>query len=446
MTRVRNDLFDAGQGLDRGRPKLVEAIWYLVKCFLFLTPLPFPSRVKCAVLRWFGARVGSGVIIKPRVNIHFPWKLAIGDHTWIGEEVFILNFEPVTIGSHCCISQRAFICTGNHDYRQVNMPFRNRPITIEDGAWVGAQSFVSPGVTIGSEAVITVGSVVTHNQPGQMICAGNPCVPVKARWRLPQKAAPALSAVGDHDYRRILGIRFFVGDAPEAVEIGARGGLVVVPAAPALLELRRDEEYRRALLAADLAITDSGFLVLLWNIMMWDRIHRVSGLEYLKLLLNRPEFREPGATFWVMPSQAALDRNLRWLKSQGFPVSPGDCYIAPKYVASVIIDNVLVEMVNQRKPRHIIIGLGGGVQEKLGLCLKQHCPARPAIHCIGAAIGFLSGDQVRIPHWADQWVLGWFFRCLANPGRFVPRYAKALLLPVILWRYRGRIPDLQVES
>ena len=182
MTKVRNDLFDPKLGLNRGRSKFQEVVWYVVKCFLFLTPLPFPSGLKCCVLRWFGARIGNGVVIKPRVNIHFPWKLSIGDHAWIGEEVFILNFEPVTIGAHCCISQRVFLCAGNHDYRQPDMRYRNRPVTVEDGAWVGAQSFVAPGVTIGSEAVISAGSVVTRNQPAGMVCAGNPCVPVRSRW------------------------------------------------------------------------------------------------------------------------------------------------------------------------------------------------------------------------------------------------------------------------
>jgi len=182
MTKVRNDLFNPNLGLDRGRPKLIEAIWYLVKCVLFLPPLPFPSALKRSVLRWFGARVGKGVVIKPRVNIHFPWKLAIGDHTWIGEEVFILNFEPVVIGAHCCLSQRAFLCTGNHDYRKPSMPYRNAPIAINDGAWIGAQTFVSPGVTVGEDAVVMVGSVVTKNQPAGAVCGGRPCLAVKRRW------------------------------------------------------------------------------------------------------------------------------------------------------------------------------------------------------------------------------------------------------------------------
>jgi putative colanic acid biosynthesis acetyltransferase WcaF len=182
-TRVRNDLFDPKNGLDRGRPRPIEGIWYGLKCLLFLTPCPFPSALKRIALRSFGARIGCGVVIKPRVNIHFPWKLSVGDYTWIGEEVFILNFEPVTIGAHCCISQRVFLCAGNHDYRHPRMPYRNQPIVVEDGAWVGAQAFVASGVTIGSEAVIAAGSVVTHDQPAGMVCAGNPSAPVKNRWR-----------------------------------------------------------------------------------------------------------------------------------------------------------------------------------------------------------------------------------------------------------------------
>jgi putative colanic acid biosynthesis acetyltransferase WcaF len=182
VLRVRNDLFDARVGLDRGRPLWFETLWYLCKCALFLTPLPVPYSIKRFVLRAFGARIGKGVVIKPRVNIHFPWKLSVGDHTWIGEEVFLLNFEPITIGEQCCISQRTFLCTGNHDYRQPSMPFRNQPIVIENGAWVGAQTFVSPGVTIGSEAVIAAGSVVTRSQPASAVCAGNPCVVARNRW------------------------------------------------------------------------------------------------------------------------------------------------------------------------------------------------------------------------------------------------------------------------
>ena len=255
-------------------------------------------------------------------------------------------------------------------------------------------------------------------------------------------SAHAIKNTADRNYRRILGVRFFVGDASEAVDLGMRPGLVVVPAAPALMELVRDQEYRKALLETDLAITDSGFMVLLWNLMKGDRIQRVSGLEYLKILLLRSEFREKGAVVWVMPSSDALEKNVAWLRSLGLPTQLEDCYVAPKYGAGPIVDQALVDMINLRKPRHVIVGLGGGVQEKLGLYLRSHCVPRPSIHCIGAALGFLTGDQVKIPTWADQWILGWLFRCASNPRRFVPRYAKALQLPVMLWRYHDRMPEL----
>lgn len=246
--------------------------------------------------------------------------------------------------------------------------------------------------------------------------------------------------MNDKDYRRILGVKFFVGDAPQAVRVGIKGGLTVAPAAPALLDLDHDQEYRRALQEADLAITDSGFLVLLWNLINADSIQRVSGLEYLRLLLSYPELRAPGQVLWVMPSEASMRINLAWLQSNGYPFGPGDCYLAPKYNQSAVVDDALVNLVNTRRPRHVVIGLGGGVQEKLGLYLKNNCTAPPAIHCIGAAIGFLTGDQVRIPEWADRWVLGWLFRCASKPSRYVPRYMRALQLPAVLLRYRGNLP------
>ena len=170
----------------------------------------------------------------------------------------------------------------------------------------------------------------------------------------------------DAQYRRILGVNFFIGDAPEAVEIGVRGGLVVVPAAPALMELQKDREYRRALLEADLAITDSSYLVLLWRWLGHERIHRVSGLEYLKLLLDRPEFQKPGNVLWVMPSESSMEQNLNWLRATGHPFETCHCYLAPQYPPGPMRDDQLIELINQRRPRHIVVGLGGGTQERLG--------------------------------------------------------------------------------
>jgi UDP-N-acetyl-D-mannosaminuronic acid transferase (WecB/TagA/CpsF family) len=255
-------------------------------------------------------------------------------------------------------------------------------------------------------------------------------------------SAKSLLSQADGPYRNILGLRFFVGNASDAVSKGSQAGLVVAPSAPGLVTLSRDSDYRQALEQADLVITDSGFLVLLWNLMTADRITRVSGLAYLRLLLARSEFKQTGTTLWVMPSAKAAERNLAWLRANGYPVEPSDCYIAPQYPPSDICDPKLLDLVNRRQPQHLIICIGGGIQEKLGLYLKRNGTGRPAIHCIGAAIGFLTGDQVPIPPWADQKVLGWLLRCVSNPQRFVPRYARALQLPILLWRYRSRMPDL----
>ncbi len=182
--RTRLDQFDPKKGLDRGRPKWVEMIWYLLKCAFFLSALPWPSWFKVRLLRAFGGKVGRGVVIKPRVNVHFPWKLEIGDHAWIGEDATILNFEPIRVGSHCCISQQAYLCAGGHDFRDETFSYRNGPITIGDGVWIQARVFVCPGVVIGEEAVVTTCSVVTRGLPPNMICSGNPARERGPRWPL----------------------------------------------------------------------------------------------------------------------------------------------------------------------------------------------------------------------------------------------------------------------
>ena len=245
---------------------------------------------------------------------------------------------------------------------------------------------------------------------------------------------------GGGSFRQILGIRFFTGTPREALAIGMRGGLVVVPAAPALVDLPDDPPYRDALVNSDLAITDSGLMVLLWRRITGERITRVSGLEYLNLMLAEPSIREPGAVLWIMPTPAARDKNIAWLQAQGFPTTNDDCYLAPMYAKGELSDPALVEMIHKKRPRHIIVGLGGGVQERLGLHLKRALDYRPGIHCIGAAIGFLSGEQVRIPMWADYLFLGWLFRSLSAPRKFFPRYWKARKLVGLMRKYRERLP------
>lgn len=244
------------------------------------------------------------------------------------------------------------------------------------------------------------------------------------------------------DHRRILGVDFFVGSAKEAIARMRAGGLLVVPAAPALKDMDSNAEYRESLLNADLAITDSAFMVLIWNLLKRDNISRLSGLEYLAELLRVPEVRKAGNTFWIMAGEQSSKRNLDWLNKQGISVPEENVYLAPFYRES-IDDPGLIERLNRLAPRHIIVTIGGGTQERLGLYLKRKLNYRPAIHCIGAAIAFLSGDQVRIPMWADRLYLGWFFRTVSEPRRYFPRYWNARKLFVLMLRYRENLPELR---
>lgn len=246
--------------------------------------------------------------------------------------------------------------------------------------------------------------------------------------------------------RRILGVEFFTGPAPEAVRMALRGGLVVVPSAPVLLAMKDDPYTAEALLNSDLAITDSGLMVLLWRLLKRERIERVSGLEYLKLLLREPSLRGPGAIFWVMPSIATMEKTLDWLGKEGFPTTRDDCYIAPVYGQGRVTDPELLARINERRPAHIFMAVGGGVQEKLAYYLKMGACYRPALHCTGGAIGFITGDQVRIPPWADRFYLGWLMRCLHAPERFIPRYWKARKLIPLLLKYRDRAPKVKVRK
>jgi UDP-N-acetyl-D-mannosaminuronic acid transferase (WecB/TagA/CpsF family) len=243
---------------------------------------------------------------------------------------------------------------------------------------------------------------------------------------------------------RILGIDFFDGSAKEAIDImRTKGGLLVVPAAPALKDLDRSPDYRDALLNADLAITDSAFMVLIWNRLQPIPIKRLSGLEYLRDLLLEPDVRQPGNTLWIMASPVSTKRNLDWLAGQGIVIPEDNIYMAPMYGTAPIDDPTLLERLNRLRPQHVIVTIGGGTQERLGLYLKRNLSYRPAIHCIGAAIAFLSGDQVHIPVWADKFYLGWLFRSLAEPKRYIPRYWDARKLLAIMLRNRSRLPELR---
>lgn len=244
----------------------------------------------------------------------------------------------------------------------------------------------------------------------------------------------------DDQHRQILGLQFFAGTVQEAVDRMRRGGLVVVPAAPALIEMQTNAGYREALLGADMVLPDSAFMVMIWNCLRGKSIRRLSGLEYLRVLLMQSDTRAFGNTLWIMAGERSARLNLDWLLEQGIRVRSECVYLAPMYGKGPIVDQKLLALIEQQNPQHVIVTLGGGNQERLGLYLRRNLNYRPAIHCIGAAIAFLSGDQVRIPEWADKYYLGWLFRSLSEPARYAPRYWSARKLMGIILRYRTELP------
>ena len=168
---------------DRGAPRWKEAVWTLVRFLFFQNAFPWPSLLRCALLRTFGAKIGRAVVIRANVNISFPWRLTIGDHVWVGEDVGILTLAPVTIESNVCISQRAYLCTGSHDFRREDFKLQVASITVREGSWIAAASFIAPGVEIGSGAIVSAGSVVFTNVAPKAFMGGNPAAVVSEMRR-----------------------------------------------------------------------------------------------------------------------------------------------------------------------------------------------------------------------------------------------------------------------
>jgi putative colanic acid biosynthesis acetyltransferase WcaF len=157
-----------------GAGKIKQVLWYFINILFFINPLNPLSALKVMLLRWFGAKVGKGVVIKPAVNIKYPWRLHIGNHVWIGEHVWIDNLAEVNIQDHVCISQGAMLLTGSHNYKKTSFDLLTGTITLAQGSWVGAKAIVCPGITLHSHAVLAVNSVATHPLEAYFIYQGNP--------------------------------------------------------------------------------------------------------------------------------------------------------------------------------------------------------------------------------------------------------------------------------
>ena len=165
----------------RGRSRVAVQLWWLIQSTVFRWSPQVAYGFRRWLLRRFGAKVGSHVLVRPSASTTYPWKVTIGDHAWIGDEVVLYSLGDIEIGANAVVSQLSYLCTGSHDYSRVDFPIYAKKITVEPEAWIGAGVFVAPGVTIGHGAVIGARSSVFADMPAMMVCIGHPCKPVKNR-------------------------------------------------------------------------------------------------------------------------------------------------------------------------------------------------------------------------------------------------------------------------
>ena len=168
LSRFRPD------GLERGRGRTIEILWWLAKLAFIQSGFPWPMSFKRWLLIRFGAKVGDGLYIRPRVNIHFPWKLICGDNVWIGEGTVILNLEPVTLEHDVALAHEVYIAAAGHDVTDEYFRYANAPVIVRSGAWLATRAFVGPGVEVGRGSVVSAGAVVVKNVEPGAIVAGVP--------------------------------------------------------------------------------------------------------------------------------------------------------------------------------------------------------------------------------------------------------------------------------
>lgn len=162
---------------DRGRPSWLILIWWLVQAIAFPLSLHNFHGFRCSLLRLFGAKIGKGVNIRPTARITYPWKVEIGDYSWIGDDVVIYSVDQIHIGCHCVISQKCYLCTGSHDLQDPNFALIIAPIFIGNGTWIATDCFIAPGVKIGANTVIGARSSVFQDIPAAQVAWGSPCRP-----------------------------------------------------------------------------------------------------------------------------------------------------------------------------------------------------------------------------------------------------------------------------
>jgi putative colanic acid biosynthesis acetyltransferase WcaF len=174
LSKFNNAWYQPGGG------SLKRTLWYITNSVFLNSSFPL-SPFKIFLLKVFGAKIGKGVVIKPHVNIKYPWRLVIGNYVWIGEYAWIDNLANVVIGDHVCVSQGALLLCGNHNYKKQGFDLITGDINLENGVWIGAKSIVCPGVRCYSHAVLSAGSVATSDLPSYAVYQGNPAKKIRER-------------------------------------------------------------------------------------------------------------------------------------------------------------------------------------------------------------------------------------------------------------------------
>lgn len=165
----------------RGRSAVIVQLWWLVQSTLFAWSPQFLYGWRCFLLRLFGAKIGENVLVRPTVRVTYPWKVSIGDYSWIGDDVVLYSLGEIKIGTHTVVSQKSYICTGNHDYASLSFEIFSQPVEIGNEVWIASDVFVAPGVRVGDGSVVGTRSTVLHDLPPGKICYGNPAEAVKDR-------------------------------------------------------------------------------------------------------------------------------------------------------------------------------------------------------------------------------------------------------------------------
>lgn len=246
------------------------------------------------------------------------------------------------------------------------------------------------------------------------------------------------------EYERILGIEFSNGPVSAAVDhVISNGGCVVIPVAPALVKLSFDDDYRRVLQGADLVLADSGFLSMLWRLRTGRALRTISGIEYLRCLLDDDRFKASGEVLWLVRSEAAKHKALEFLRKIGFKATDSDIEVVAAESAADEGHRLLL-LIEERKARHVVLALPRR-QEQLGMYLREYLLHAPAIHCVGAALGFLTGDEKGIPESWRKYHIGWLARLASQPRMLLPRIGMALTLAGMVFRYRDELPTLRAR-